>query len=72
MDSWDIRSLDVKPHQPAVLHSDGDGRAIAINLTAVELLQEHQTHESVCLFVVYCDFEVAQHVREAKSVGPGI
>ena len=71
MDSWDIRSLDVKPHQPAVLHSDGDGRAIAINLPGGEQLQEHQTHESAFLFVADGEVEVAQPGGETAVGGPG-
>ena len=34
MDSWDIALLDVEPHRPAVLRSDGETRVIAINLPA--------------------------------------
>ena len=70
MDSWDIRSLDVKPHHPEVLHSDGDGRAIAINLPGGELLQEHQTHESAYLVVAEGEVEIAQ-AGETVSGGPG-
>ena len=71
MDSWDIRSLDVKPHQPEVLHSDGDGRAIAINLPGGEQLQEHQTHESAFLFVADGEVEIAQPGGETTTGGPG-
>ncbi len=72
MDSWDIRSLDVKPHQPDVLHSDGDGRAIAINLPGGEQLQEHQTHESAFLFVADGEVEVSQPGGETTSGGAGL
>ena len=60
MDSWDIRSLDVEPHHPRVLHSDDDARLIAINLPAGELLQEHQVHERAYLFVADGELEVEQ------------
>ena len=51
MESWDIRSLEVQPHQPKVLKTDGEARVIAINLPAGEALQEHQVHERAYLFV---------------------
>ena len=34
METWDIASLDVEPHQPEVLRSDPEARAIAIDLPA--------------------------------------
>ena len=46
MEHWDLRTLDVEPHQPRILHSArGEARSIAINLPAGEALQEHQVHE---------------------------
>ncbi len=58
MESWDIRSLDVQPHYPEVLRSDGEARLIAINLPAGEALQEHQVHERAYLFVADGTVEV--------------
>ncbi|HYZ30022.1 MAG TPA: hypothetical protein VE570_13250 [Thermoleophilaceae bacterium] len=53
MDTWDIRALDVQPHQPQVLRSDdGAARAIVIQLPAGERLQEHEVHEHAYLIVV--------------------
>ncbi len=70
MDSWDIASLDVQPHQPEVLHSDEDTRAIAINLPAGEELQEHETHEHAYLVVAAGQVEL-EHQGETMSGGPG-
>lgn len=58
MESWDIRSLDVQPHHPEVLKTDGEARLIAINLPAGEALQEHQVHERAYLFVADGTVEV--------------
>jgi quercetin dioxygenase-like cupin family protein len=58
VESWDTRSLDVKPHQPEVLRSDGEARVIAIQLPAGEELQEHQVHERAYLLVVDGEVEV--------------
>jgi len=59
METWDIASLDVEPHQPAVLRSDPEARVIAINLPAGEQLQEHQVHERAYVVVVDGEIEVA-------------
>jgi len=60
LESWDIRSLDVKVHQPAVLRTDGEARVIAINLPAGEELQDHQVHERAYLLVVDGQVEIAE------------
>jgi quercetin dioxygenase-like cupin family protein len=70
MDSWDIASLDVQPHQPAVLRSDDEQRVIAINLPAGEELQEHQVHERAYVVVASGEVEVEQGGNTVKG-GPG-
>jgi quercetin dioxygenase-like cupin family protein len=70
MDIWDIRSLDVQPHQPQVLRSDDEARVIAINLPAGEELQEHEVHEHAYLIVADGEVELAQG-DEATAAGPG-
>lgn len=68
MDTWDIRSLDVQPHQPQVLRSDdGAARAIAINLPAGEQLQEHEVHEHAYLVVVDGQVELAQDGKSHQA-----
>jgi quercetin dioxygenase-like cupin family protein len=53
MEHWDLRSLEVEPRQPRILHSKrGEARSIAINLPAGESLQEHEVHERAYLIVV--------------------
>ena len=68
METWDIRSLTLEPHQPLVLRSGDESRAIAINLPAGEELQEHQVHESAYLVVAEGEIEV---VHDGRSVGGG-
>jgi len=70
METWDIASLDVQPHHPAVLRSDAETRVIAINLPAGEQLQEHETHERAYLVVVDGEVELEQG-GESKTGGPG-
>ena len=70
MDSWDIRSLDVEPHNPKVLRSDAEARVIAINLPAGEKLQDHQVHERAYLVVADGEVEVEQG-GATETGGPG-
>lgn len=59
MDHFDLRALDLQPHQPQILQSArGEGRAIAINLPAGEALQEHEVHERSYLVVLDGEVEV--------------
>jgi quercetin dioxygenase-like cupin family protein len=71
MRSWDISTLDVKPHQPEVLDSESEGRAIVIQLPAGESLQEHQVHERATLLVVDGRIEVDDANGETVDGGPG-
>jgi len=69
MDTWDIPSLDIQPHQPQVLRSDdGAARAIALLLPAGEELQEHEVHEHAYLVLV--DGEVRAGRRAASPGRP--
>jgi quercetin dioxygenase-like cupin family protein len=70
MQRWDLRSVDVKAHQPEVLHSQGEGRTILILLPGGERLQEHQVHERAWLMVVDGEIELADG-GEAVVGGPG-
>ena len=42
MENWDINSLPIEPHQPQVLRSDDETRAIAIQLPSGE--ERSKTH----------------------------
>ena len=68
---WDLRSLDVAPHQPEVLHSEGEGRTIAIQLPAGERLRDHRVHERAWLLVVDGQVEL-EAGDETVSGGAGL
>jgi quercetin dioxygenase-like cupin family protein len=70
VDSWDIRSLDLEPHNPKVLRSDDETRVIAINLPGGEELQDHQVHERAYLVVVDGEVTIVQGGGEQNG-GPG-
>jgi quercetin dioxygenase-like cupin family protein len=72
MRTWDISTLDVEPHNPAVLGSEQEGRAIVIHLPAGERLQEHQVHERAWLVVVSGRIEVDGAGGEVANGGPGL
>jgi quercetin dioxygenase-like cupin family protein len=70
VDTWDISSLDVQPHQPQVLRSDSEARVIAINLPGGEQLQDHQVHERAYLFVAAGEIEISGN-GGSETGGPG-
>jgi quercetin dioxygenase-like cupin family protein len=70
VDTWDVASLEVRPHQPEVLRSDNETRVIAINLPGGEALNEHQVHERAWLVVASGEIEVEQGGLTVKG-GPG-
>jgi quercetin dioxygenase-like cupin family protein len=70
VDTWDINSLDVQPHHPAVLRSDDEARVIAIALPKGEQLQQHQVHERAYLFVAEGEIEISAD-GGSQSGGPG-
>ena len=70
MQHFDLRSLDVQPHQPRILQSErGEGRAIAINLPAGEELQDHEVHERAYLVIVAGRVEITG--EQSQEGGPG-
>ena|SRR3712207_785980 len=70
MEHWDLRTLDVQPRQPQILHSvRGDARSIAINLPAGEALQDHEVHERAHLVVVDGSVEIEQEGTVVNAEG---
>jgi quercetin dioxygenase-like cupin family protein len=52
MESWDLTTIEVEPHQPRILASAGDARTIVLQLPAGEEMQEHEVHERARLIVI--------------------
>ncbi|MFL5831408.1 MAG: cupin domain-containing protein [Solirubrobacteraceae bacterium] len=71
METWDICSLAIEPHQPKVLRSDEETRAIAIHLPAGEQLQEHQVHERTYLLVASGEVEISTD-GQTETGGAGL
>lgn len=71
MKSWDLKTADVEPREPRILSTDGDARAIALNLPAGEQLQEHEVHERARVVVVAGEVEVTTPDGESEAAGAG-
>ncbi len=71
MQSWDLKSVDVEPHQPEILASADDARTILLHLPAGEELQEHEVHERARLVVVEGEVEVTTPTGERLSASAG-
>jgi quercetin dioxygenase-like cupin family protein len=72
MQHWDINALGLDQHQPQVLRSDDETRAIVLLLPAGEELQEHQVHERAYLVVVAGEVEIDAADGDTVSGGPGL
>ena len=59
MESWDLKSVEVEPHQPRILASADDARTILLSLPEGEELQEHEVHERARVIVVDGDVDVS-------------
>lgn len=71
MQSFDVAGMEVQRHQPVVIESENEGRAIVLELPAGEKLQEHQVHERGWLMVVSGVVEVDDSDGKTVSGGAG-
>jgi|SRR3954447_20990924 len=71
MESWDLKTVDVAPHQPRILASADDARTILLRLPDGEEMQEHEVHERARVLVVDGDVDVAEADGDYASAGPG-
>jgi quercetin dioxygenase-like cupin family protein len=58
MESWDLTTVEVEPHQPRILASADDARTIVLQLPGGEEMQEHEVHERARVIVVAGEVEV--------------
>src|SRR4051812_46330324 len=71
MQSWDLKALEVEPHQPEILASAEDARTIVLHLPAVEELQEHEVHERARVVVIDGTVDLITADGGAVAAGPG-
>jgi quercetin dioxygenase-like cupin family protein len=72
MQSWNLNELEVAAHQPQVLESQAEGRAIVLHLPAGEQLSEHQVHERAWLLVTDGNVELNTPDGKWAAGGPGL
>jgi quercetin dioxygenase-like cupin family protein len=71
VEHWDLRTVDVQPRRPVILHSvRGEARSVALHLSAGERLQDHQVHERAHLVVVDGEVDISRG-GETVTGGPG-
>lgn len=71
MRSWDLKAVGAEPHEPQILSTADDARAILLNLPAGEELQEHEVHEHARIVVIEGEVEVATPEGERVSASSG-
>ena len=52
MKNWDLQGRAITPHQPEILTSSGDARAIVLAIPAGEKLSDHEVHERAFVTVL--------------------
>jgi quercetin dioxygenase-like cupin family protein len=71
MDDWDLKRLAWRPHHPEILSSTEQGRAIALDLPAGEMLQDHQVHEGTWIIAVYGEVRISSDNGQTINAQPG-
>jgi quercetin dioxygenase-like cupin family protein len=71
MESWDLKTVEVEPHQPRILASAEDARTILLQLPSGEELQEHEVHERARVLVVDGDVDVTAEGGDFASASAG-
>jgi quercetin dioxygenase-like cupin family protein len=72
VNSWELKSLDLKPRLPEILSSSPDARAIALDLAAGESLAEHEVHERAWLVVLDGRVSVTASAGASVEGGTGL
>jgi quercetin dioxygenase-like cupin family protein len=71
MKSWDLKTVRAEPHEPQILSTGDDARAIVLSIPAGEELQEHEVHERARVVVIAGEVEVATPEGERVSASAG-
>lgn len=72
MERWELGSLAWRPHNPEILSSSDQGRAIVIDLPGGEMLQDHQVHEGAWIVVIDGAVAVTSADGSAVDAEPGV
>jgi quercetin dioxygenase-like cupin family protein len=69
--NWDLRAVEAEAHEPRILSSGDDARAILLILPAGEQLQEHEVHEYARIVVIDGEAEIETADGERVAAGTG-
>jgi quercetin dioxygenase-like cupin family protein len=72
MNSWAIKTLNLKPHAPEILASADDARAVVLLIPAGESLDDHQVHERAWVTVLDGEVEVTTTTGQSISGTSGL
>ena len=72
MHDWNLKHLAWRPHHPEILSSTEEGRAIVLDLSAGEILQDHQVHEGAWITVVEGEIRITSHTGQTIDAEPGV
>jgi hypothetical protein len=64
--------MELRPHEPQILESTDDARAIVLLIPAGESLDDHQVHESAWITVLDGEVEITSGNGESVSGGRGL
>lgn len=72
MKTWDITTLELRPHAPKILSSTDDARAIVIAIPSGEAMKDHQVHERAWVAVIDGDVQIATTAGEQVTGSTGL
>lgn len=71
MRSWDLKTVALETHEPQILSTGDDARAILLRIPAGDELGEHGVHEHARIIVIEGEVEVATPEGERVIAGSG-
>ncbi len=72
MKSWDLSTVDLRPHAPKILASTDEARAVVLEIPAGESLQDHQVHERAWVTVIAGEVEITAAGGERAAGASGL
>ena len=71
MRNWDLKTVRAEPHEPEILSTGDDARAILLSIPAGEELQEHEVHEHARIVVIEGELDVTTPEGEPVTAAAG-
>lgn len=72
MNTWELKTLDLKPRLPEILSTSDAARAVVLDLAAGESLSDHEVHERAWVVVIDGAIEVKTAAGQRTEGGPGL